>query len=227
MHRESRQSVSQLRTDPPLQCSGLDGLQTIAQRLCGNALSLASFTKVPPIYVDDGDIHMIWGALTLFLLVVVVVALSKRAGRNVRGARSAIDVSAYYAVKPLTKTEQAFFRLLESSLPGYVILAQVDIKRIVRTKRGKSHQHFNRVAQLSLDYVICRRDFSVVAAVELDDPSHDRQRQRIRDEKKEAVMKAVDIRLVRFDVRRYPTEFEVRKQLLGEKGCEESRSMAA
>lgn len=140
---------------------------------------------------------MVWGALALFFLVVVAATLSIRAGHKVRGTSSAIDASAYYAVKPLTATEQAFFRLIESSLPGYVILAQVDAKRIVRTKRSKSHQHFNRVAQLSLDYVICRRDFSVVAAVELDDPSHDRERQKTRDEKKDAMMKAIGVRLIR------------------------------
>lgn len=108
-----------------------------------------------------------------------------------------------------------------------MILAQVDIKRIVRTKRNKSHQHFNRVAQLSLDYVICRRDFSVVAAIELDDPSHDRQRQKTRDEEKDAVMKATGVRLIRFDVRRYPSEFEVRKQVLGQNENEKCQSVAA
>jgi hypothetical protein len=170
---------------------------------------------------------MVWGALALFLLVIVAATLSRIAGSKARGTGNAIDASAYYAVKPLTSAEQAFFRLLENSLPGYVILAQVDVKRIVRTKRSKSHQHFNRVAQLSLDYVICRRDFSVVAAVELDDPSHDRQRQKTRDEKKDAVMKAINVRLVRFDVRRYPSEMDVRKQLLGEKDYAESQSVAA
>ncbi|MFJ2994569.1 DUF2726 domain-containing protein [Pandoraea sp. NPDC087047] len=169
---------------------------------------------------------MVWGTLALFFLAIVAATLSIHAERKVRGTGRAIDASAYYAVKPLTTTEQAFFRLLENSLPGYVILAQVDFKRIVRTKRGKSHLHFNRVAQLSLDYVICRRDFSVVAAVELDDPSHDRQRQKTRDEKKNAVMKAIDVRLVRFDVRRYPSEIDVRKQLLGEKEYAERQSAA-
>ncbi|WP_150553565.1 DUF2726 domain-containing protein [Pandoraea soli] len=170
---------------------------------------------------------MVWGLLILFLLIACVAMLSKRLGRKVRGVGGTIDASAYYAVKPLTATEQAFFRLIESSLPGHVVLAQVDIKRIVRTKRNKRHEHFNRVAQLSLDYVICRRDFSVVAAIELDDPSHDRQRQRTRDEKKNAVMRAIGVRLVRFDVRRYPSESEVRKQVLGENEHGEGRPMAA
>lgn len=84
----------------------------------------------------------------------------------------------------------------------------------VRTKRGKHHAHFNRIAQLSLDFVICRQDFSVVAAVELDDRSHDRAKQRARDAKKDAVMKAINVRLVRFDARRYPSESDVRASVL-------------
>ncbi len=40
-------------------------------------------------------------------------------------------------------------------------------------------------------------------------------------------MKAINVRLVRFDVRRYPSEMDVRKQLLGEKDYAESQSVAA
>ncbi|RRJ33244.1 hypothetical protein [Pandoraea apista] len=73
----------------------------------------------------------------------VVATLATCIEHKVRGARSKIDASAYYAVKPLSKSEQAFFRLLDSSLPGCVILAQVDLKRIVRTKKRKSRKNVN------------------------------------------------------------------------------------
>lgn len=152
--------------------------------------------------------------LSLALLVVMVLMLETVRPRK-RRAGIAIDSTAYYAVKPLTKTEQAFYRLLVNSLPGHIVLAQVDIKRIVRTKRGKSHSHFNRIAQLSVDFLVCTPDFSIAAAVELDDPSHEGKQQRARDAKKEDVLKAVNVRLVRFDVRRYPSESAIRQAILG------------
>lgn len=157
---------------------------------------------------------MVWGTLVIGLLAVIAL-LVKHTKHSARSRGRAIDSSAYYAVKPLTKTEQAFYRLLTHSLPGHIILAQVDIKRIVRTRRGKHRTNFNRIAQLSLDFVICRQDFSVIAAVELDDRSHDGAKQRARDAKKDEVMKAIDVRLVRFDVRRYPSESDVRESVLG------------
>ncbi|VVE85475.1 DUF2726 domain-containing protein [Pandoraea sputorum] len=169
---------------------------------------------------------MAWGLLAL-LLLAVLFALAQKSKRTSRRSATALDPTAYVAVKPLTKTEQAFYRLLASSLPGHTILAQVDLKRIVRTKRGVAHHHFNRVAQLSLDFVICRADFSVVAAVELDDLSHDRQRQRTRDAKKDEVLKAVSVKLVRFDVRRYPSERDVRNAVLGTDSTAEKMSVAA
>ncbi len=159
---------------------------------------------------------MVWGGSVL-LLLIVVCALAQKAKRTSRHSVAAIDPTAYQAVKPLTKAEQAFYRLLASSLPGHHILAQVDLKRIVRTKRGVAHHHFSRTAQLSLDFVVCRKDFSVVAAIELDDPSHGCRRQRARDVKKNDLLRAVNIRLVRFDVRRYPSENDVREVILGEK----------
>lgn len=169
---------------------------------------------------------MAWGLLVL-LLLVVICALAQKSKRTSRRSVAALDPTAYLAVKPLTKTEQAFYRLLASSLPGHTILAQVDLKRMVRTKRGVAHQHFNRVAQLSLDFVVCRADFSVVAAVELDDPSHDRQRQRTRDAKKNDVLQAVSVKLVRFDVRRYPSERDVRNAVLGTDSAAEKMPAAA
>lgn len=158
---------------------------------------------------------MVWGALVIAFIAIIAL-LSKRVAGKSRGTLRAIDANAYYAVKPLTKTEQGFYRLLAYSLPGHIILAQVDIKRLVRTKRGQRHRHFNRIAQLSLDFVVCRPDFSVVAAIELDDRSHDAHRQRTRDAKKDDVMKAIKIRLVRFDVRKYPSESEVRNSVLAD-----------
>ncbi|WP_174977872.1 DUF2726 domain-containing protein [Pandoraea bronchicola] len=85
----------------------------------------------------------------------------------------------------------------------------------------------SRQSQPGEVYARCRRDFSVVAAIELGDPSHDRERQKTRDEKKDAVMKAIGVRLIRFDVRRYPSEFDVRRQVLGENEPGEGQPMAA
>ncbi|BET13665.1 DUF2726 domain-containing protein [Pandoraea sputorum] len=59
-----------------------------------------------------------------------------------------------------------------------------------------------------------RMDFSVVTVVELDDPWHDRQRQSEYDAKKDEAMRAVKVHLIRFDVRNYPTEHDVRKTTL-------------
>ncbi|VVE88153.1 hypothetical protein PBR20603_02102 [Pandoraea bronchicola] len=40
-------------------------------------------------------------------------------------------------------------------------------------------------------------------------------------------MKAIGVRLIRFDVRRYPSEFDVRRQVLGENEPGEGQPMAA
>ncbi|MFJ2992714.1 hypothetical protein [Pandoraea sp. NPDC087047] len=50
------------------------------------------------------------------------------------------------------------------------------------------------------------------------DQSHDRAQQRARDAKKGVVMKAIDVRFVRLDVRRYPSESDVRASVLNAAG---------
>lgn len=46
-------------------------------------------------------------------------------------------------------------------------------------------------------YVICRKDFSVVAVIELDDSTHTRQDRKKSDEIKDAAFKGVDVEILR------------------------------
>lgn len=126
----------------------------------------------------------------------------------------AMDLSACYAVKPMSNTEQRFFTLLKSSLPHYVVLAQVDLRRIVRSRRCTPRTSPNRSPQLLLDYVVCQPDFSVVAVIELDDMSHDDEVQRALDAKKDDVMNAVNIPLLRYDVsKQLPSPYDIALQI--------------
>lgn len=109
------------------------------------------------------------------------------------------------AKAPLTDSEVRLFILLMEALPDCVILAQVDMKAILEVNKRKDPSSFNKVTQKSLDFVICRPDFSIVAAVELDDPSHDNDDARYRDAEKDRLMRDALIPLVRFDVRDMPT----------------------
>lgn len=72
-------------------------------------------------------------------------------------------------------------------------------------------------SQQRVDYLVClKSDLRVVAAVELDDPSHDREEAESRDLKKSKSLSEAGISLVRWRVEAMPGEDEIRNQFIGE-----------
>jgi hypothetical protein len=59
-------------------------------------------------------------------------------------------------------------------------------------------------SQLSVDFLIVKPDTSIVAAVELDDASHDRQDRRAADTRKAQALKSAGIPLLRWSVGQMP-----------------------
>lgn len=69
---------------------------------------------------------------------------------------------------------------------------------------------FNQIAQKSVDFLVCLPDFTLVAAVELDDATH----QRTRDARREAILESADVPLVRLHVRDIPSVEQLRAMFI-------------
>ena len=153
----------------------------------------------------------IFKTLTL-LLAVVLIGVFVLAARKKRDAfDGAQGPWPFYAKRPLTTPEQVlYFRLVES-LPQHIVLAQVQVSRVLGVKKGfKFNEWNNRVNRLSYDFVICSKDATVIAAVELDDSSHERADRKSTDAKKERATTAAGIRLVRWHVKQLPDAAAIR-----------------
>ena len=146
----------------------------------------------------------------LWVLLLVVVG----AGFGIwflKAKTTRSDEWPFYAKKPLSNPEQVLYHRLVKSLPECVVLAQVQVSRVLGVKKGFNFgQWHNRINRLSLDYVICLKDLTVVAAVELDDSSHDRLKRREADQRKERALTAADVPLIRWSVRDLPSEETIR-----------------
>jgi very-short-patch-repair endonuclease len=66
---------------------------------------------------------------------------------------------------------------------------------------------------MSLDYVICTRDFTVLVAIELDDATHNQSNRIKADSKKERALTSAGIRLIRWKVNQIPVGREIREAL--------------
>jgi hypothetical protein len=147
----------------------------------------------------------------LILAVVLVVAVALVVRRAQGGDRREWP---FYAKKTLSVPEQVLYHRLVKSLPECIILAQVQASRILGVKKGHNFHHWNnRINRLSLDYVVCTKDSRVIAAIELDDSSHEGQRRREADRRKEKALRAAGVPLYRWSVKALPDEAAIRAAL--------------
>lgn len=100
--------------------------------------------------------------LIIGICLFVVGLLMKKTG-NKKGT------GKIFAKELLTKNEQPmYFRLVEA-LPEHVVLAQVSFSALLTTRDMTARNRFDRKIA---DFVICTKAFKVIAAIELDDSSH-------------------------------------------------------
>lgn len=113
----------------------------------------------------------------------------------------------FYAKRPLSQPEQVLYHRLVTALPEHIVLAQVQVSRVLGVKKGFNfHQWNNRINRLSYDFVVCAKDSSVLAAIELDDKSHEKESRVETDGKKERATSAAGVRLIRWHVKSLPDQ---------------------
>ena len=142
-------------------------------------------------------------ALILLVVAVVVLAILKKRG----GSGTVTGPWPFYVKRPLSPPEQVLYQRLVKALPEHIVLAQVQVSRILGVKKGFNfHEWNNRINRLSYDFVVCTKDSTVLAAIELDDKSHEAESRAETDQKKEKATSAAGVRLIRWHVKSLPDE---------------------
>jgi len=147
---------------------------------------------------------LMWIVLPLLLAIVFLLNAFKAWRR-----KQMMSLKRRWPLEPkrhlLTERERELFERLREALPGYTVLAQVQVIQLLAFERGRwTRAIFNRMCQLSVDFVIVRPDTSIVAAVELDDATHDRADRRDADARKTHALQSAGIQLVRWNARSLP-----------------------
>lgn len=156
---------------------------------------------------------MIWIIVLLFLVVIVALFCKFIMKKN-----DGNEVWPYYQKKVLSQPEQILFYRISNALPEYIVLAQVQMSRFVDVKKSNNYQKwYNKINLLSVDYLICRKDFSIVAVVELDDSSHSNEKRKLVDSKKDRVLETIGIKIVRWNVKLMPDDDTIKMVIDGKK----------
>ena len=148
--------------------------------------------------------------VTLVLLAVVAAVLVMLKRRASSGSGDA--PWPFYAKKPLTQPEQVLYHRLVAALPECIVLAQVQLSRVLGVKKGFNFNEWNnRINRMSVDFVVCLKDSTIVAAVELDDKTHEKASRVEADAKKGKALSAAGVALVRWQVSALPDENAIRQ----------------
>lgn len=148
----------------------------------------------------------------LLLIALVIVALALIA---LKGKTKIDEIWPFYPKKPLTPPEQILYFRLVKALPDHIVLAQVQLSRFLGVKKGNNYQSWiNRINRMSADYVICEKDSKVLAVIELDDATHQTDKRKEADEKKDKALASAGIKLLRWNVKSMPDEQAIKNLLL-------------
>lgn len=150
--------------------------------------------------------------MELLVLVAIVIAVALFvAAKGRSGTDSEQGEWPFYAKKPLSVAEQVLYFRLSKSLPEHIVLAQVGLSRLLGVKKGNTFQTwYNRINRMTADFVVCRRDSSIVAVIELDDATHERDDRKTADAKKDKALNAAGIRVIRWQANSLPNEAAIK-----------------
>jgi len=147
--------------------------------------------------------------LLAFLVVLVfVVFLPKKVSPSVGDW-------PFYPKRPLTNVEQVlYFRMVEA-LPDLVILPQVQLSRFMGVKKGfKFNEWNNRINRKSVDFLVCTKSFDILAAVELDDSTHNRPDRVKADADKDKAIQSAGLKIIRWHVSALPDALTIQSSFL-------------
>ena len=152
--------------------------------------------------------------VALVLVLVFVVLAAKKAKSN-----GSADDWPFYQRKPLSAPEQILYFRLAKALPDHIILGQVQLSRLLGVKKGNNAQAWlNRINRMSADFVVCNKDSSIVAVIELDDASHNGEKRQQADAKKDKALAAAGITIHRWQAKAIPDETQIKTALLPQLG---------
>jgi hypothetical protein len=151
------------------------------------------------------------GLIVLLLILGVLAVLLKKQPKRLDGPWP-LEVRGTVLSQP----EQVLYGRLVQALPQNLVFAQVQLSRFLDVRRGVSRQGwFNRISQLSADFLILNRDTNVVAAIELDEASHGHPSRRDADARKTHALRSASVKLIRWHVKSLPDEEAIRAAVAG------------
>ncbi|MBT2867672.1 DUF2726 domain-containing protein [Chromobacterium violaceum] len=99
----------------------------------------------------------------------------------------------------LTEREiECYSRLVKSLSPNFIVFPQVAFSQILAVQGGTQNQNqwlFRTMSQKVADFLVCKKDLTMVAVIELDDSSHNGKEEN--DKRRDAIIRGVGLMSLR------------------------------
>jgi hypothetical protein len=107
----------------------------------------------------------------------------------------------------LNKPQQQLYARLVRAFPGHVILAHVGLAQLLDASAVIAAREAGpRPRQGTLDFVVCKPDFTAIAVVEIDGPGAHSDAQRYRDLRRDEILRTAGIKVLRVPAFDLPPE---------------------
>jgi hypothetical protein len=153
--------------------------------------------------------------IAIIVGLIIVVALMKNSASLPGASSEKPGGYKYKAKKLMTANELEFFDRLIQALPEYYVFPQVSFGAILQADMpDPKQQHGARLtfAQKMADYVIFDKKQNIVAIVELDDRTHNKQQ----DDKRDAMLKMAGYKILRYESKNKPSVEVIRNHFIKE-----------
>lgn len=146
----------------------------------------------------------------IFLVLLLCALLGWLVSLRRRAWRDADMPWPFYAKKPLVSPEQVLYQRLVSALPGHLVLSRVPVSAVLGVRRSLDSEAWSqRIRALQYDFVVCRRDATVLAAIDLNDQSSSANEGTGPDWLKERASAAAGVRLLHWPAKSLPDQARI------------------
>ncbi|HYN53560.1 MAG TPA: DUF2726 domain-containing protein [Methylotenera sp.] len=123
------------------------------------------------------------------------------------------DLAKLVSKIPLSEIEQvAYWRIKEAAGEDKIVMCQVAFSSFLKAERNSKEgfAKFATARQKVADFVICNKDFSIFAIIEIDDSTHNTDK----DSRRDAITGEAGIKTYRYQARKLPSVDEMKKEIL-------------
>ena len=158
----------------------------------------------------------IWQIGLALLAVLIILWLCRPKSKKIKG--DDMPVWPFEPMPLMTDSEVLFYKKLKMALPEFHLFGQVQLSRMIEPTEDVADERqfwFNRVCRQSVDYVLIDEDLqTVLAAIELDDWTHESKARQKQDAKKDKALASAGIPIIRFHAEKMPSAQMIRQEVL-------------